>query len=155
MIDNFFEYIEYYLLWLVLHESAHICTALIFHLKIRGIGLRIKPMPHIYVEIDSVIPPFQKIFFTLAGVSITALLWAYFYFTNCTNQILVITLTLQLVMDTNPFYSDVQVLNSMLQIKNRSSIRVSYLFSNIGLVHFSTWALIVIFTVYHIKNVLI
>jgi len=155
MIDNFLEYVAYYFLWLILHESAHIGIALIFHLKIRSIGLRIKPMPHIYVEIDNITPQLRKIFFTIAGVGTILLLWVYFYFTNNANQALMITLTLQLVMDMNPFYSDIQVLNSILWIKNSPNFRVRYLFSNIGLLHFSIWGLFVIFTVYHIKNILI
>lgn len=155
MIDELLVYFAFYFLWLVIHESAHIFSALILRLKIRGLGVRIKPIPHIYTEIDGNVPQWEKILFTISGASVILLLWTFFYLTNNDNQALQVTLSLQLILDTNPFYSDVQVLNSMQRTNNNASKNGNYLFSNIGLIHFSTWAILIFFMLNHLKAILI
>ncbi len=62
MIDNYLKFSLFYLLWLVVHESAHILSAFLFRLDIHGIGFRVRPIPHVYVEIDERNSPIKKFF---------------------------------------------------------------------------------------------
>lgn len=156
MTDNYFKYIVFYFIWLILHESAHILCAYISSMEIRDIGIRIKPLPHVYVEIDSDEPKTKKILFTISGVSTILLLWLYFRFSGSTYQPpLLVTLSLQLTMDLNPFYSDIQILNMMLLNRKQHHQNKSYFFSNIGFIHFVIWGGVILYMINYIKSILL
>lgn len=154
MIDNYLKFSLFYLLWLVVHESAHIMSAFLFRLDIHGIGFRVRPIPHVYVEIDERNSPIKKFFFTASGVGVIFLLWMCFKISSYNlNFIASLTLTLQLITDTNPFHSDLQVLSKMFfRIKNNDIH--SYFFSNIGILHFIVWGMEIIYMINYIMGIL-
>ena len=150
----------YSTLWVILHELGHIISTFIMNVKIRGVGIRLKPILHIYVEIDNSESSKKKYIFTISGVFVIFLLWAISSFIVGLNKFITITLSLQLIMDINPFYSDTQELIAMIfSIKNRQSNKIiigrDYLFSNVGIIHFLLWGGVICMIIIYIKRCLL
>lgn len=97
----------YILTIILLHEVGHVIAAKALNLTIERIGFSIKPVPRFYVSIiDNNIPANKRLIYLLSGNLSTLLLFLVFLFSGIGSKSLYYAFSFQLVVETNPFYSD-------------------------------------------------
>ena len=106
------------LLFILLHELAHVITIKSLNLSIYNVGIKLKPIPHFFVEFMWSRKQKENNLILLSGTLCTLTLFGLsFIFNFFNNKILMNSFLFQLVIETNPFYSDfvsVIVLNKKL-----------------------------------------
>lgn len=95
------------LVLLFFHELSHILAAKVLNLKIEKVGFALRPLPHPFVSITSVEERYKKVIFLAAGAFSTFLFFILSYFIGIINiSVVYYALSFQLIIETNPFYSD-------------------------------------------------
>lgn len=124
--------IIYFLILYSFHELGHIISARIMKLRINKIGFNFFPFPHIYVSVSDIISVTQKYVFLFAGTTFT-LISAIIIILNHWIVIKEVyyALAIQVILELNPFYSDITIATN----------NPGYKFSAIWYVHFLIWLL--------------
>lgn len=138
MLSNIMLFLCFASIFMMLHEMGHVLAAKIFELKIVKLGINILPIPHVFIVVDS--PPQKNVqlIFYFAGFFVTLELFLVLWLTDLlVYQVIYYAACLQLLADSNPFFSDF----SLAFPKN-------YKFSSLWYVHFTLWALLLIFLSY-------
>lgn len=124
-----------------IHESGHVGTAKVLGLRITGIGLTMKPIPHPYVSINWSGSRPRVLAFFFAGVTLTALQFSLLLGNHFFNQpIVYVAFCAQLILETNPFYSDFTLAFRFMVYPRRTE----YSYSLLWYVHLSLWAALII-----------
>ncbi|MGB5988778.1 MAG: site-2 protease family protein [Marinifilaceae bacterium] len=140
---------------MLVHELGHFIAAKLFGLKIYKIGVTMRPIPHIYIAIRWPQKKWQELFYLFAGSLVTIVLFGIMYaFDFFNSSVLYAALSIQLVLETNPFYSD--YVFAMVNAKQEAnSININtysfyeklkdYRYSFKWNVHFILWSLVICF----------
>lgn len=150
-----------------LHEVGHYCMAKLLGLHIDKVSFSWNPFPRVYVSVLEIgITPFKRIFYLLSG-NITTLL--VFLGLNILNKnelnLVLIIVTLQIIAETNPFYSDYSSVMFWIANKNAlkkipsyignqeqeekikkyiKNVQDSYFLSPLWLLHFGIWGVLLV-----------
>jgi hypothetical protein len=96
----------YLILIVSVHELSHVLVALCVSFKITGMGISLLPVPHFHVSVISH-GGLKQTLFILSGLiielSFFAVLLCFEFFSS---PALYYALSLQILIDSNPFYSD-------------------------------------------------
>lgn len=147
-----------FFLLLILHECAHVISAIIMGLKVVQIGLKTSPLPHLFVAIEPTLIEYKKYLFLFAGVGLTIILFfisIYYKFWNINS--IYWGFAIQLIVETNPFYSDFTIaINDKQGSNNLDNIpenryREDYRYSRAWYFHFLFWTIFILVLV-KLKN---
>ncbi len=141
----------------ILHELGHVVCSHMLKLKITGIGVAYAPFPHFYVSVKWPYKLYQKVLYLLSGFFVYVIIVSgclFFYSGNITNLSIKYALALQLIIETNPIYSDFVILQLVkkIYVKSKNSINfkslykeayTQHLFSKFWYLHFFLWTLII------------
>lgn len=150
----------------ILHELGHVICSLSLKLKITDMGFAYKPFPHFYVSVKWPYKTYQKVLYLFSGFFVYLIilsLFLIFYSCNITNDIIKYALFLQLIIETNPIYSDFVIVQLVKKIymksKNSTNFKSIYkeaytqhLFSKFWYLHFFLWTLIVFSLIKMVKS---
>jgi len=149
-----------------LHECGHYISAKVMNLPIKKIGFTMKPFPRAYVAvIDKGISLPKRIVYLVSGNVVTVFLLTVIMLTGLDYYLLTRVLVFQILVETNPFMSDYSTL--FFYIKNQkkidsipviirsdaqktivakmvSDMKDNYFMSNVWMIHFCLWALILV-----------
>lgn len=137
-----------------LHELGHILAAKHLGLDIKKVGFQTKPYPHFFVAASWPHTNKEKNIYLFAGIATTLcllLLSICFNFFNLKS--LLIAFIIQIITETNPFYSDITILvvSSSKKVKYGKAYGIDYKkeFSNYQFtknwyVHFILWTVLII-----------
>lgn len=100
-----------------LHELGHIIAAYLLRLKIYKIGAKLRPSPHFYVVAELPESVVKTIIYCLSGLAVTFTILLFSEdiatYLNLSDKFLSALQTaahIQLILDTNPFLSDLRSL---------------------------------------------
>ena len=92
---------------LLIHESGHLIAAKLLKIKIDKIGFSSKPFPQFYVSvIDHKLTLSKRIIFLLSGNAMVVTTFIIYLLSGFSNIYIFYILALQILIDTNPVYSD-------------------------------------------------
>ncbi len=146
----------YTLILTLLHEIGHVIAAKILRLKINKIGFSIRPFPHIFVAVRWPFKYGQSLIYLFSGFAMYAFIfivcWANDFFNN---SAILYALLIQVIIETNPFYSDFiicQVIKPFFTVHsthpiNNASYMIhykQYLFGKRWYIHFTGWVILLI-----------
>ena len=146
--------ILFIILLIVLHELAHIVCARVLGIPIQRIGLTTSPYPHIYVLIKWPKESRKKYCYLYAGTFITLggfLVFSFYHFFN--NQFLFYAYVIQIVFETNPFYSDFTIsMATRISLKKEVKSYAQYYKEQLNMyqfslpwyIHFLIWTIIIL-----------
>lgn len=137
----------------LLHELIHMLTASIIGLEINGVGATTRPYPHLYVSIVWPKSQIKKYIYLFCSPIVTAILFAvHISFDIPNSHLFTYAFIIQIIMETNPFYSDFTIALFTRNVKWQHSQKVSYKemflkhqFSRLWYFHFIIWGCIIIF----------
>jgi len=165
MLENTLLTAFFLFLLLVIHETGHVLTAKILQLNIRKVGFTLVPFPHVFVRVDWPRVKKERTFFLMSGFATILLLFALVLIAGISFKPLLIALCLQLIIETNPIYSDFVIIKIVDKViaevrKTRQPypavykrIYKKYLFTSGWYVHFFVWTIIVVSVLNVIKNI--
>ncbi len=133
----------------IFHELGHVISAKILKLPIHKIGFQFRPYPHFYVAVQWPRNSTQKYIYLFSGTFFTVML----FIISLANQFFGLTILywafiIQLITETNPFYSDFTIalvsnakLNKGVKsyAENYKLQFKKYQFSSKWYVHFIIW----------------
>ena len=135
-----------------LHEGSHILAAKLCNLRIHEVGFRMRPLPHPYVMVRWSNNRWHRRIFLYAGFASTFLLflisWSFGFMGW---SILMIAFGFQMLIETNPFYSDFTFFMVQERVENRYDPRAysrahkKFLFSRDWYIQFLLWTGMIIF----------
>ena len=103
----FFQILLFSIILLFLHELGHVISAKILGLKIKNISFLFKPYPHFFVAVSWPNNNKERMIYLFSGVFITLSLFAISICFNFFNlKALYIAFIIQIIIESNPFYSD-------------------------------------------------
>jgi len=149
---------------LVVHELGHVIAAKILGLNILKVGFTLKPVPHAYVKVDWPKKKNKRTIFLMSGFAINLALLATGFLAEVSFKPFLLALCIQMVIETNPIYSDFVIINlaskASLEVRRtKSSYSVvyqklykEYMHSSKWYLHFAVWILIIITLVNLAKN---
>lgn len=164
MTNGLFKVLVFIIILIILHELGHIISAKALKLKIQKIGFQIMPYPSFFVAIKWPTKEIEKYIYLFSGTFITVSLFVIAYIYNfLNNKYLFFAFIIQLINESNPFYSDFVIAISH-KIKIDENYKKSladfnkeqlskYLFSPKWYIHLLLWALIIILLFNLKKNV--
>ena len=149
----------------ILHEMGHLISAKLMRLTVEKVGFSVKPVPRLYVSvIDNNIPLKKRLIYLLSGSMMTLILFTFFCTFVKYPQSLYYAFAYQIIVETNPFYSDYVV--ALISGLSRKEIRrffykkkhaphietkdviqeatSNYMYSGIWYIHFILWAIIIV-----------
>jgi membrane-associated protease RseP (regulator of RpoE activity) len=140
---------------MLVHELGHFISAKLLGLKIYKIGVTMRPIPHIFIAIRWPNKKWQELFYLFAGSFVTIVLFVVLYIFDFFNlSVLYTAFAIQLVVETNPFYSD-YVFATVNANKEANSININtysfyeklknYRYSFKWNIHFVLWSLVICF----------
>ncbi|WP_282125785.1 hypothetical protein [Marinifilum flexuosum] len=141
---------------MLLHEAGHVLSAKIMGIPVQEIGFTMKPYPHLYVSIDWPHKKKQKYFYLFAGMMITLSVFIISYFNDFWGiQALLYALIFQVIIETNPFHSDVVIAiitnKKAFKEANFSSFKSVYKkelddfhYSSYWYLHFMIWLVLIV-----------
>jgi membrane-associated protease RseP (regulator of RpoE activity) len=92
---------------LLLHEIGHYISAKLQGLVVDKFSFSIKPVPHFFVSVlDYKMSMKQRILFLLGGNIIILIFFILFILSGISFKYLYYVFVYQIILDTNPFYSD-------------------------------------------------
>lgn len=136
---------------LVFHESSHIISARMMGLKLYQIGFKFKPLPHFSVKAERPHAAYKKYIYQFSGFFCTLVLLTIASLNHFwENKQLYWAFVIQLIIETNPFYSDFVI--SIIDKKNskykkpmnHGVILKTYFFSPLWYLHFIIWTIFII-----------
>jgi len=154
------------LIVVLMHEFGHFIAAKLQSLSVDKFGFSLKPLPHFYVSIiENNITLRQRILFLLGGNLMVLFLFTCFLLSGFDNRYVYYILAYQIIIDTNPFYSDYVVIiisflfrklfkeNNYSRFKNEierlniNTLKENYMFSLTWYTHCILWGLLIILLV--------
>ncbi|SHJ38987.1 hypothetical protein SAMN02745146_3003 [Hymenobacter daecheongensis DSM 21074] len=108
---------------LCIHESGHLGAAKLLGLRVTHVGFLAKPIPHPYVAIRWSPVRWKVLVFFFAGVGLTLLQFGLLLLTThfFHQPFIYFGFCVQLVLETNPFYSDFTLAKQFVGGKGRTS----------------------------------
>jgi len=150
------EIILFFIILMFLHEAGHVLSAKILGLSVRKVGVSIKPYPHFYVSVDWPHKIQQKYLYLFAGMFSTLTIFCIgLFFSFWSNNALLYALALQIVIETNPFHSDIiiAILTNKKVFKETSFLSFKevyqtelkkYYYTTNWYIHFILWTILII-----------
>ena len=153
---NIIQIIILVLVLMILHEVGHVIAAKILDLEVYQVGVCWKPYPHFFVAAEWPQTEKQRLIYLFSGSLVTVILFIlaslfhFFYMRSLYHAF-----AIQLLIETNPFYSDFTIasitkskLNDPHQHQLTNSLYQdqlsTYLFSRKWYIHFIIWAILLI-----------
>ena len=106
-------------LTMAIHEFAHIICAKLLGKKILRVGLSFRPFPHFFITIDGFLPDRARMLYLLSGVGTVSILALALHSIYSTCLCFKIAIFIQIIIDTNPFYSDIALVCKTLTANNK------------------------------------
>lgn len=92
------------------HEAGHLFCARLLGLEVEKVGFALRPFPHPFVSVANVPDSRSKYLFLAAGTAATLLIGALLWVSGALSLPMVyLALCIQLIIETNPFYSDITI----------------------------------------------
>tara|TARA_B110001469_G_C9547523_1_gene271718 strand:+ start:259 stop:744 length:486 start_codon:yes stop_codon:yes gene_type:complete len=138
---------------LILHELGHIIVAKILNLPIQKIGFLLRPYPHFYVTVKWPQKRQYAFIYLFSGTFVTMTLFIISIINNFFNlSFLFWTFVIQLIIETNPFYSDFTIMTTLDNLSNRKNLSASnykklfkeYQFTAKWYCHFILWGTLIL-----------
>lgn len=156
---NILQIIIFVIALMISHESGHVISAKIMGLDIQKISFQLKPYPHFFVAIEWPRMEKQRLIYLFSGsfVTITLFITAFlFHFFGIKN--LYCAFVVQLVLEFNPFYSDITiaaVTKTKFDYTNKEKSYSdlyqeqfsNYQFSYKWYIHFTAWIAFILFSI--------
>lgn len=135
-----------WLVLLALHECAHAFAAYRLGLRVYGLGVSLRPVPHVYVQADYSPSARKRWWFYAAGPLSTFALFVLFLCSPWHPLWLARAFVIMLILESNPFFSDFTLLYTINQLhrgKTHSAkqVREQFLFSPKWYIWFGGWML--------------
>lgn len=146
---------------MIFHESGHVISAKIMGLDIQKISFQLKPYPHFFVAIEWPRMEKQRLIYLFSGsfVTVTLFIIAFlFHFFGIKN--LYHAFVVQLILESNPFYSDITiaaVTKTKFDYTNTNKQKSysdlyqekfsNYQFSYKWYIHFTAWIGLILFSI--------
>lgn len=131
----------------IVHEIGHLITARLLHLKIQGFGYKLKPFPSFFVSVKRDKRKWKNLIYLSSGNIITlVLLFVLSTAFDKWNFPLKLAVSLQLIGEYNPFYSDLVFIFLNLHNKHRvikENIKIYYTSSRF-LMLFALWLFVIL-----------
>ncbi len=147
----------------IFHELGHLLSALLLKLRIKKVGIALKPIPHTYIHAYNANSDYKKILYQLSGFIVFLILLTAFivytllypYSAVINNNTIILAFFIQFLIETNPKYSDfviIQLDNKIKRIIKERNYNINYkaayqrayreyLFSKKWYIHFTLWTL--------------
>jgi hypothetical protein len=139
---------------LIFHELGHVVAAKIMGLEIKKIGVSLKPYPHVFVAVEWAREKLKRYIFLFSGTTVTITL---FFISIAFNffelQYLLYAFIFQLIIETNPFFSDFAIA-IVTNIAEKQKITIDenyfqkvyakYVFSFGWYLHFGIWIILIL-----------
>jgi len=149
--------IVFILVLMILHELGHIIAAKFLGLEVKKVGFQMKPYPHFYVAAQWPRTNRDRYIYLFSGMVVTLILFLICLMTGMFYwESLYIAFCIQIVLETNPFYSDMTI----LVVTNQNKLRYgknygvnykgqfsNYQFTNNWYVHFAFWTFLILFLI--------
>lgn len=138
---------------LIFHELGHMYWAYFMKLKIYGIGITYKPVPHVFVAAEFTRNRLKRTCYYLGGpLSTIALFIIVIYFGLIHYSFIKYAFIYSLVIESNPFFSDITTLIILKQNEQQATqpnffsqqigiLINEFLFTPLWYVHFFLWSL--------------
>lgn len=129
-----------------LHELAHYLSARVMDLRVIGYGIKTDAkVPHPYVEVGWTNDRWKRTVYLMAGVATTVSLFALLFSTTGFWLVpgIYLGFAIQLILETNPLYSDFIILRKMAKGGGRKGNN-DELFTLPWYLHFMVWSGLVI-----------
>ena len=146
--------ILFFFVLMFLHELGHIIAVKYLRLSIKKVGFQIKPYPHFFVAASWPRTNKEKNIYLFAGMTITLILLLFsLYFSFFGLKSLLVAFIIQIILETNPFYSDItiSVVSNFKKIKYGKSYGTdykkeftNYQFTRNWYIHFTLWTTLII-----------
>lgn len=153
---------------LFMHEMGHYLAAKIIGLKVEKVSFSMRPLPRFYVSvIDQGISFTKRLLYYISGNMVTLLVFIILNFIDFNGvRLLRIVVAIQIIIETNPFYSDYSTVLFWISNKSRinrlsqpiynakqekeinnylEQIKEEYFLSPIWFIHFTIWTILLIF----------
>jgi hypothetical protein len=149
--------------FLTIHELGHIFVAKLLNLYLVKVGFTKFPFPHVFVEVTWPRNKKDRTFFLLSGFFVIILLLSITLLLGIDYKPLLIAFGIQIIIETNPVYSDFVILSLMDSVtkevvrtrqpykKVHQRMYSEYLFSPRWYVHFLLWTLLAVFIIQLLK----
>lgn len=150
--------------FITLHELGHIAAAKALNLYLQKVGFSMTPFPHVFVNVAWPKKKKERTLYLMSGfITIVTLLLLILLF-DITSTPLLIAFGIQLVIETNPIYSDFVIINLTEKVSAEIArsrqpyktvyqrIYANYLYSPAWYVHFILWVVFIVLIVQLIKN---
>ncbi len=150
--------------FITIHELGHIAAAKVLNLYLQKVGFSMTPFPHVFVNVAWPKKKIERTVYLMSGfiTIITLLLLALLF--GMTSKPLLIAFGIQLVIETNPVYSDFVIINLTEKVsaeiaRSRQPYKTvyqriysNYLYSPAWYIHFVLWVVFIVLIVQLIKN---
>lgn len=139
-------------LTMAIHEVAHVICAKILGKKILRVGLSFRPLPHFFITIDGFLGNRERMLYLLSGVGTVSILALSLHSIYSTYLFFKIAIFIQIIIDTNPFYSDVALVCRILTAKNKhqeytlQNLFSDYQYTFVWYIHLIFWVTAIILT---------
>lgn len=138
------------MLLVVLHELGHVACARLLNKRVSGYGVCMRPVPHFFVTVGGELRKGETFLYLLSGVSVIVLLSALLLplYAHCSAVRMAIAL--QLLLDTNPLYSDVALVFHKLmagwgwQEPTLATLSTGYYYSWVWYLHLIVWLVCIV-----------
>ncbi len=151
-----FQVAAYVVMLIALHELGHVASAKLLRIPIRKMGVTLFPVPHFFVSIKWPKARRDRLIYLFAGFAVYCCIlfvcWCNHFFDS---RALIIALGIQLIIETNPIYSDFVIAQLISRVygkfRQRNNYKTAYrevmrnhLYSNRWYLHFFAWSLLVV-----------
>ncbi len=142
-------------LTLLMHEMGHLVAAKVLRLPTRGLRFAMRPIPHLYVSVSYYrLTLRRQVLFLLSGSVLVVVMLIAFATLGHPYRDVHLALSIQTIVDTNPFFSDYVVsIMSCLYRREFSQtganevvlreLKERYFFSPVWYIHFVTWGVVI------------
>lgn len=143
------------ILTLLMHEMGHLVAAKVLGLPTRGLRFAMRPIPHLYVSVSYYrLTLHRRVIFLLSGSALVVVMLIAFATLGRPYRDAHLALSIQTIVDTNPFFSDyVVAIMSCLYRREFSQtedseivlreLKERYFFSPVWYIHFVAWGCVI------------
>ncbi len=144
-----------------LHEAAHVISARMMNLRIYDTGKQLAPVIHPYAQVEWSDKKGYRILFHIAGILVTGTLFLFCTFFDFWGQaFLPLAFSILLIVETNPFYSDIvlaTIQHNMSKTYDPREYRKAlekYMFTPGWYLHFALWAVLLFSLIQFLRNII-
>ncbi|MEM1324063.1 MAG: hypothetical protein AAGG75_27625 [Bacteroidota bacterium] len=153
------------LLLLTVHELGHIVSAKLLQMPIKKVGFTTVPFPHVFVSVNWPREKNKRTLYLMSGFATTLSIFAIVLLFGVDFKPLLIALCIQMIIETNPIYSDFIIINMFDKVSSEvrstrqpykavyKKVYNKYLFSPKWYIHFAIWFVLIITFINVIKNI--